>query len=177
MRAFLAVVPPPDAVAVYVAALPSWRSRWPDLGWVAPERWHVTLAFLGDVSDGQVDRLRLDLGAAPPVSLAVSGGGCFPAADKARVVWAGLAGDVDGLAVLARAARAAAAEVGVPKDPKPFRAHLTLARVRRPPAVLTDLVADLDGLAGPAWPAREVVLFRSRLGPNPAYEPRRTWPL
>lgn len=166
IRAFLAIVPPAESLTPLAEVVSELRRAYPSLGWVAPERWHVTLAFLGQVSEGQASRLAL---AGDAVDLRVEGGGMFP-----RVVWAGVAGD---LSALAREARTAARRVGISLERRPFRAHLTLARVRRPFSDGAAVVDALRDVSGPPWTATEVVLFRSHLGPRPVYEPLRTWRL
>lgn len=166
MRAFLAIVPPPASLAPLAEVVEELRAAYPCLGWVAPERWHVTLAFLGEISDGQARRLSVS---GAPVELRVDGGGAFP-----RVIWAGVAGD---LSELARSARATARSVGVEVERRAFRSHLTLARVRRPFDRTEAVVDALREVSGPPWIADEVVLMRSHLGPRPRYERVGNWTL
>jgi 2'-5' RNA ligase len=62
-------------------------------------------------------------------------------------------------------------------DRRPYRAHLTLGRVRRPP--LKDAAATRAALgvaAGRPFRVDELVLFRSHLGPKPRYEVLDAWP-
>jgi len=94
---------------------------------------HVTLAFIGNVAD---DRLADVVAAAndaaegtPSFDLRLAGLGTFPERGAAHVVWLGFA-DAAPLIRLADRARAALATHSVEFDAKPFRPHLTLARVR-----------------------------------------------
>jgi 2'-5' RNA ligase len=102
--------------------------------WVAPERMHLTLRFLGDTEAPDVTAVvaAIDRVAAAfsPMSLALAGTGFFPSERKPRIAWVGVGREVDTLARLASALSAELIGVGIAEDPKPFHPHLTLARVR-----------------------------------------------
>ncbi len=167
MRLFVAVRPPPSAVADAAAAVDPVRLRAPGLRWVPQERWHLTLAFYGEVPDDEVDRVvgrtARRLGGALEMGLALTGAGRF----GGRAVWLGVSGDVAVLRSLAGAL-----------DPggRRYRPHLTVARVRDDTRT-AEVVAALAAYAGPAWTAGAVHLVRSRQGPAPAYHDVATWPL
>jgi 2'-5' RNA ligase len=167
VRLFVAVRPPAEALAHAAAAVEAVRADQPGPRWVPPERWHLTLAFYGDVVDRDLPRLtrRIARGLAdvPPMTLAVTGAGSF----SRRAVWLGVSGDVD---VLRRAAD------GVAVDDRAYHPHLTVARLRggTDPA---GAVAALSSYAGPPWTIDEVHLVRSRLGPRPTYDDIESWPL
>ncbi|MBA2555358.1 MAG: RNA 2',3'-cyclic phosphodiesterase, partial [Geodermatophilaceae bacterium] len=55
-------------------------------------------------------------------------------------------------------------------DARPFRAHLTVARWRRPERPDHGVLAGLSRYQGPSWNVEEIVLVRSQLGPQPRYE-------
>ena len=102
----------------------------------------------------------------------VAGGGAFPHADAARVLYAGLeADDPAGLDRLAAASRAAVSRAGVRVDGQRFHPHVTLARLGRP-ANVTSWVRLLEGYDGPRWQVREVALVASHLGEGPRRRPR-----
>jgi 2'-5' RNA ligase len=182
MRMFVAVVPPPPALAVLVAAVARLRDEHPGASWVAAERLHLTLAFLGDVGEDRLVRLGPGLaeaaGSVAPFALRVRGGGAFPRPQRPRVLWAGIDGDVDALARLARATRRAARAARIEVERAPYVPHVTVARVRRQPfAEGPAVVAALDAVVGEPWTVTEVVLMSSTLGPKPSYEPLGRWAL
>lgn len=174
---FAAVVPPPEAVEHLDAFLEVRRAAAP-FRWAPAEQLHVTLAFYAEVLDRSLDDLgeRLARAAArrTAVEVRVAGGGAFPHAADARVLWAGL--ELPGtagaeLGRLATGARAAASRAGVAVDGQRFRPHLTVARLGRP-AEVSDWVRLLDAYAGPSWTADTLSLVASYLGEGPRGRPR-----
>ena len=167
MRLFVAVRPSAEALGHAAAAVDAVRAVETGPRWVPPERWHLTLAFYGDVDDRDLPRVtrRIDRGLAdvPPMTLSVTGAGSF----SRRAVWLGVSGDVE---VLRQAA------YGVAVDDRAYHPHLTVARLRggTDPA---GAVAALSSYTGPPWTADEVHLVRSQLGPRPTYDDIDTWPL
>jgi 2'-5' RNA ligase len=95
------------------------------------------------------------------------------------VLWCGLDGDHGALAGLAASVAAGAGRAGAapPDARRPFRPHLTLARSRRAPADVRDLVTALSRYQGPRWRAEHVELIESRPGGQPRYTTIGRWPL
>jgi 2'-5' RNA ligase len=58
-RLFVAIWPDPASLAVLRGAVAQARSAFPDLRWQPEERWHLTLAFLGEADERRA-RDRLD---------------------------------------------------------------------------------------------------------------------
>jgi len=185
-RMFVAVVPPEEVVEHLDEFLDVRRDAG-ELRWTVSEQFHLTLAFLAEVPDRTVDDLleRLERAARRRTAFETRlvGGGAFPNAARARVLWAGLDLDEHGsteLARLATGARAAAARAGIEVDGARFKPHLTVARVRQPRDV-TRWVRLLDGYAGPGWTVEEIALVESFLGQGPRGRPRHetvaTFPL
>lgn len=185
MRLFVAVYPPRPAVAHLSAAvtglhLGAAAAAGHNVGLTGTARWHLTLAFLGDVPEWQVPvaaeavaagvaRWRTDHQAPPRLRL--TGGGRF-GRRRFTVLWVGLSGEVEVLRSLGRAVRQELRRSGVPFDGKPLRPHLTFARPADRVSA-EDLAADLAALEryeGPAWTVEEVHLVRSHLGPKPVHE-------
>lgn len=179
-RLFVALLPPPEALAEVGTAVDSVRSDWPGLRWIDPALWHVTLAFLGDVRDEVLPELgvRLTRAAARhrPVTLSFAGAGAFPSAGCGRVFWLGLTA-VPPLPRLADSVAAGARRAGAGEtDRKRFHPHLTLAR-SRDVENLRDLVGSLSTFNGRTWRADAIHLVRSHLGSAVRYEPLDAYPL
>lgn len=187
MRFFVALLPPADVVrdlAAVIAALPG-DSRPEEaaaaLRWTSPDRWHVTLAFLGtvdpEVRAGLAERLGRVAHRHPPVELRIDGAGQF----GQRVLWARVAGDLGPLTTgVRRAAIRAGAADG---DDRPLRAHLTLARVRPGADIgLRELAGAVDqtlvrAAAPLSWTARAMMLMSSSGGSAPVYSIEGEWDL
>ncbi|CAH9413602.1 MULTISPECIES: RNA 2',3'-cyclic phosphodiesterase [Streptomyces albovinaceus subgroup] len=184
-RLFAAALPPDAAVAELRAALaplhalPGAR----DLRWTGPEGWHFTLAFYGDVPEDVRPELEARLERAArrtePFALRVHGAGHF----GGRALWAGAAGGLDTLRLLAERAEAAARRAGLPmEEHRRYTPHLTLARSRGA-ADLRPFAAALAGFDGQRWETAELTLVRSHLpvsgvpGERPRYTAVRAWPL
>jgi 2'-5' RNA ligase len=170
VRLFVALNLPEEHLDDLTAAVEPVRRSHPDLRWAPPHRWHLTLAFLGEVGEGKLPELeaRLQRAAArcPPLGLAVAGAGRF----GRQVLWVGVTGDTEPLRRLAGAVAAAARRCGIDVGERSYHPHVTVARARTP----TDLraaAAALSSYAGAPWTAEAVELMRSRLGPTPSYEP------
>ncbi|TQN37640.1 2'-5' RNA ligase [Blastococcus colisei] len=149
--------------------------------WTAPDRWHLTLLFLGAVPSERVPSLvsaaTRAVEGTSSMTLRLAGGGRFGSVRRPQVAWAGLDGDVDPLVALAARLADAARGLRLPVEDRPFRPHLTLGRWRpRQPAdgTLTDRLA---AYRGPVWPVTEVRLWESHLGATPTYDLVAAWRL
>jgi len=185
MRVFVALTPPQEIRSELEAAVERLRPGWPGLRWASQDRWHVTLAFLGEVDDARAERLSERLGRAAGrhrgAEVRIGRGGAFPSAGKARVLCAHIEGEppaLDGLRALAASVAAGARRAGAPPpdEGRRYRPHVTLARSRQP-ADLGSLVGALSGFRGSAWTATRIELIRSFAGPQPRYESIGSWPL
>ena len=174
MHLFAAVRLQPVATVALQAALDGLPHPQPR--WIPAPRWHLTLAFYGEVDDSIGARIatRLDRAArrSRPMTLRLSGAGHF----GHTVLWVGVAGDVEPLGRLADACAAAGRREGIGTDGRRFRPHLTLARVRGS-GDLRPWAERLRSYEGPVWTATRSTLIRSTLGPSPSYDDIASWPL
>ena len=147
------------------------------------DTWHITLAFLGEVTEDRVHDVHAAVGRAVdrwrgegPPHLRLAGGGRF-GRGRFTLLWVGVEGET--LAGLARQVRRELKRARLPHDDKPFRPHLTVARPgdRVDRAAVNADRAALAEYRGPVWPAETVELVRSHLGPKPWYEHLGTWRL
>jgi 2'-5' RNA ligase len=164
VRTFVAVFPPPEVRRALVGA----AHELPVVGevrWVRPENVHLTLKFLGDVSEDDLDRVaealepvRLRHG---PFEAGLSGFGAFPSSRKARIVWAGIGDGSEPLRALARDVEASLEPLGFEREDRAYVPHLTLGRSRGRPVALEAVEAPS---AIPGFTVRNVELVESVLG-------------
>jgi 2'-5' RNA ligase len=183
MRLFIAVDLPEALRRVLGQAQVALREAAPttDVRWTSPERLHITLRFLGEVPEDAVPLLvgvmKRAAAGCPPPELAAAGVGAFPSLSRPRGIWVGIDGPLAGLAAEIGTGLTAA---GYPPEPRAFRAHVTLGRVRRSgaPRALATAIDVLGRARFGAWTATEVVLYRSHLRPTGSvYEPLARVPL
>ena len=138
----------------------------PSIRWVQPRTLHLTLAFLGDISEESLEKIgasMLSIGDIfTPVDVMVGDLGAFPSLNRPRVVWLGLDGGSP-LLELQTAVADMLRRLQVPWDDKPFKPHLTLGRCRQPvPNIGQQLARFMERQCGPLRISR-LVLYESQL--------------
>jgi RNA 2',3'-cyclic 3'-phosphodiesterase len=105
------------------------RGFAPEARWVGPESLHVTLKFIGERQEEEIEEIKAALSTVdvPAFDLNFRGCGYFPTARSARVFWVGAESDGK-LGSLAAVVDESLASLGIPKEEHAFNAHLTLAR-------------------------------------------------
>lgn len=104
-----------------------------DVRWVPVENLHVTLKFLGHITDETVERVKERLyNIAPffkPFRLSFNGIGFFPDRKRPRVVWIDIS-DSDVLKSLQETIEERLTEIGFEREERGFSPHLTIGRIR-----------------------------------------------
>ncbi len=191
MRLFVAAEPSAPVRAAAAEAVAALKEQLEAAGagaglrWVPTANLHLTVWFLGEVSDARAAAV-LEVLSAPlhvaPFDLRLSGFGAFPPSSAPRVLWMGVA---EGVAQLARAHDEIGQRLapwGFPPEGRAYSAHLTIARVKEPPhgRARASMRAILENSRAEAGPCRIEALqvFRSRTAPSGAvYEPLLRVPL
>jgi 2'-5' RNA ligase len=172
-----------EEVAALVASLPVPADARP-VRWVRFDGLHLTLRFLGPTPDERIPAIERAMAAAAagerPFRVSLGGGGAFPSPRRPRAIWLGIATGTGDLTRITQRLEDALVADGWPRDERPFRAHLTLARsdgVRAGPATASALIAAAGHFAT-TFDVDRLVLFESRTGGGPArYEPIAERPL
>lgn len=178
-RVFAAIVPPDDVIEHLDAFLEPRREAEPGFRWTPSYDFHITLAFMESAEerrvDDYVDRLADGLQGTPVPEIALAGPVTFPDTGSARVLATGVVAVSESADVvlerLAGRARNAAVVSGIEVDGARFRAHNTIARLRRPTEV-SNWVRLLETYTGPSWPVYEVAIIASHLGEGAHGGPR-----
>jgi 2'-5' RNA ligase len=147
--------------------------------WVKPELMHLTLAFLGEVSQGFLESAKNQLSEVAlrhgTFATQLKGLGAFPSPSRARVVWIGTEQGKGDVCSLQEDVVKALSSVGYQPERRPFSPHLTIGRLRMPDDV--SKAAAVQFVSG-SFVIDRVVLFRSVLGPaGPVYTALAEFPL
>lgn len=174
MRSFVAAELSPE-VRARLAGLQRELAGLPlRVSWVRPEGIHLTLKFLGEVAPDRRAAIESSLRPAglaiPPFTLKAEGLGTFPEQGPPRVIWVGLGGDTGAAGALQRSIERALEPMGFAPEPRPFRPHLTLGRVKgsRGGDDWRPALRRAGGVGAGRFEVREYALFESRLGPGGA---------
>lgn len=179
IRTFIAIKLPDDVKAALGRVSQALSSQIPGgaVRWVASDRMHLTLRFLGDTDTSKLPDIanQLDRVAAGHTrfQLHLDQTGCFPNSKRPRVIWVGIRGDVEQLQAIHRNISELLGPLGWERENRPFQPHLTLGRVK-----------DARQLSGITWSAEveerpiivdAVHLIQSDLRPTgPIYTVRHT---
>ena len=175
-RAFVAVVPPASIRAELDAVIRQLKQYDSDeaVRWVAADALHITLAFLGQITESTaallLDALRKETADAESFELSLERLGTFGDRRRrggAQVVWAGIGGDIDALQQLHEFVSNAVRSVGLRVESRAFQPHITLGRVRRGRRWRLD-PANAPALPSTTFRVDTVTLMESRLGRGPA---------
>jgi 2'-5' RNA ligase len=174
-----------DAIRARIACfLDGVRAFAPDARWVRPESLHVTLKFVGEQSEEEVERIKQALEGITPDKFEMNfrGYGFFPGPRAPRVFWVGIEGGSK-LTSLAATVDDTLVRLDIPKEEHVYNPHLTLARSAGgsgsprwrkedgPNRSFQHLQEKLVALPTPAFGtmmAREFFLFQSQLSPRGA---------
>ena len=140
--------------------------------WTRPEGIHLTLKFLGEVPEGQVETIKETLAAVGVLEefpIEVKGFGFFPSAPRPKVFWVGVVAP-PALGELAARVETAMQDLGFAREDRAFTPHLTLARFKIPhsqPGLEALVEKRADASLG-RFRVSEFFLFESKLSPHGA---------
>jgi len=144
-RLFIAISLSDELRRALDAVIAPVRPQLPAVRWVSPDRFHITLKFIGDCTTERATEVSAALlavaAATPTLGCTFSGAGVFPNFRRPRVVWVGVQQPL--ILKVAVELERALEKVGIPADVRPYSPHLTVGRIDRE---LAD--AELAVLAG-----------------------------
>ena len=183
MRAFLAIELPVSVRAELARLQQYLQQSRADVKWVEAHNLHLTLRFLGDLSDQQRAAVELACrrvaASSTPVTLSCSDVGAFPSLSAPRVIWVGLIDDMDVLTAMAEQVEAELIQAGFSEADKPFSAHVTIGRVRSPrgQSELVRAMRSVSWIPVDPFTVDHLTLFRSDLSSTgPTYSVVATFP-
>ncbi len=146
---------------------------------VPAQNLHLTLHFIGETPETKLpdidSALERAVGGIAGFRVRLVGGGCFPNRRSPRVFWIGIDSEASqALGSLAKTVKNELRKAGIGGDPKPFRPHLTIARVGERFDADQDagaLLKKLDAFNSDPFEINEIVCCASDLSRGkPVYE-------
>ena len=182
IRAFLAVEPPAEIRKEIGNIQNNLKRLCPfDICWVKPDGIHLTLKFFGNVSEADIVAIsgvaERNTQTVAPLHFEVKKLGLFPSQKRPRVLWIGLGGDTSSLFALQGRMERGLEECGFPKEDRPFRAHLTLGRIKAPgeTGALAKIMEDSGDCTAGSFIADGLGIFKSDLMPRGAVYTKLAW--
>jgi 2'-5' RNA ligase len=169
IRSFIAIELPGQVVEAIKKLQEDLRKCGLGIRWVRPENIHLTLKFLGNISEEDVEPitgvLKTAADTTEPFHLRGQGLGIFPGISRPRVIWVGMSGDVEPLKQFQLRVEEGLEQLGFPKEKRPFRSHLTLGRVKGnlEKRILLEVIEQLGNFESDSFTADSIILFRSDL--------------
>ena len=170
IRAFLAIEPPED-ILQKISGLHEKLKREISgrISWTRPQGQHLTLKFFGDISQDDVKNICAAVQkrtvSETILNMKVEKLGVFPNDRRPRVLWCGVTGDAKKLSVLQKKLDSDFAVLGFPAEDRPFRAHLTLARIKdsRDMTGMNEALKKFDTFTAGNFIGDKLFLFQSKL--------------
>ncbi|HUN53765.1 MAG TPA: RNA 2',3'-cyclic phosphodiesterase [Smithella sp.] len=170
IRAFLAIEPPED-ILLKISGLQEKLKREISgrISWTRPQGQHLTLKFFGDISTEDIKNIcaavQKHTASETYLNLKIEKLGVFPDARRPRVLWCGTTGDVEKLSILQKKLDGDFAKISFPAEDRPFRAHLTLARIKDSHGLagIPEALTKYSSFTAGEFVCRELMLFQSKL--------------
>jgi 2'-5' RNA ligase len=169
-RVFLAIELPAPVRLKLIEHIDRLRDLIPDVqvSWLREDNLHLTLKFLGDIPvvslEAVAQAAQRAANTVAPFEVLVSGCGAFPPRGQPRVLWVGIKDPSGQLTSLHSALEDECASAGLPREPRQYHPHLTIARIRKPhQARNLATVHQETGFDAPAVLAADLVIVRSEL--------------
>ena len=141
-----------------------------DVKCVEPENIHITLKFLGDISETQVEEVKKIIMETSfnPFKIGFQGIGVFPKINRPRTIWVGIHQGMQELSEIFKKLEKQLTQIGFQADKRRFNPHLTVCRVRsgRNRAQLIDTLLELRNIQVGELHADHITLKKSVLTPR-----------
>jgi RNA 2',3'-cyclic 3'-phosphodiesterase len=184
MRTFIAIDLTEEIKKTLAGLQDELKKSEADVKWVDPENIHLTLKFLGEISEEQVIQIKEVLDRVTsrlkPFEIGLSGIGAFPKLDYAKVIWAGIEKGKKETVDIAKNVETELERLGFAREDREFTAHLTIGRVRsgkNKEALKKKILSahSSEPIAHSQQVISRIILYQSTLTPQgPIYTPLHT---
>lgn len=170
MRTFIAIDIPEDVKTSLANLQADLKQIGADAAWTNPAGMHLTLKFLGEVSESLIPEIEKSCMAAvsaiEQLTMTLNGTGVFPNFRNPRVLWAGIKEETGRLLELQRRLEVELRSQGFRPEDKPFNPHLTLCRIKSP-RNSRELIAraEMYDLPEISFGVMDIRLYKSELSP------------
>jgi len=180
MRTFIAIALPKEIKDSLAKLQEELRSSGADVKWVEPANIHLTLKFIGEITEELLEKFRdvlIKISQDMPAFKAdITSVGAFPKIESPRVIWAGLSQGDKETKMIVKRLEEKLNKLGIPKEDRLFSSHITLGRTRSGlnQKALVEKIAQLKdyftkNTAG--FTVKKISLYKSTLTPQgPIYE-------
>lgn len=176
IRTFVAVDVSDAIRAAAVKMIGRLIAETADYVWVDRDHLHITMNFLGDVSETEIPTVCRAISSAVlefgSFEMSVRGLGCFPNASKPRVVWLGVGRGMSELLALHERIAVALEALRFPRERKDYQPHMTLGRLKRGgrlSASISQSIAKHASIEAGGMTVKEIAIYSSfvdRIGPT-----------
>lgn len=172
MRTFIAVELPQTVRAALAKVQEALALAQADVKWVEEDNLHVTMRFLGEITEEQRQAIESLLKRIADHEesfiLGLREVGAFPSLAAPRVVWVGLGEGKEPVARIAQRIEEEGGAIGLRREERPFATHITLGRVRssRRRMALAQLLRETKWEPPSPWRVTSITLYQSVLGPG-----------
>jgi 2'-5' RNA ligase len=169
MRTFIAVGISSEVREKIAQIQVEFKKGDPDVKWVEPKNLHITLKFLGEVSEdklsGVIEKSKLAVSGISNFRVHLSGLGSFPNLRSPRVVWVGVTEGKAEMKNLSEGIEENLSHLGFAREKREFSAHLTIGRVRSPRGRgrLVKKIEDWERYDVGEFPVDKILVMESQL--------------
>lgn len=173
MRAFIAIEFPSNIKDTISKMQDKLKAGLPKVNWVKPENLHLSLKFLGEISPKQLENINQITAeivkTITDFKIKLESLGVFPNLACARIIWIGTNQAPEALGQIVAQLETKLAELGIPKEDRPFKAHITIGRIKHR-LILSDLEKGINQVQRDMvcenleFNTRGITLFQSTLG-------------
>jgi 2'-5' RNA ligase len=134
IRAFISIEIPQEVRGKISLIQEQLKTVETPVSWVRPQSIHLTLKFLGNISEDRIPDIKNCMSTAAdgivPFTVNVRGTGVFPNLNYPRVIWLGLEDKTDSLFRLQKGIDGCLSKIGFEAEERGFTPHLTVGRIK-----------------------------------------------
>jgi len=169
----------PEVLQHRVTQFTARYQGWDEYRWTPQHHLHITLNFLGDITQQEIAsvcrHLEAQIAISEPFQVELAGMGAFPKPDRPRILWLGVAAGAKAITQIHDRVQNSLQSLGLDADRQKFSPHATLARLKKKRRFSPDVAAEIAQQSQRqfgSFDVSEIVIFESILERSgPRYQP------